>query len=316
MTHYLLDSREPHAIITSNRQELKLYHGNNYYLNDGNNFEIRIFNPLAFKLGVQIIFNGIKKSEKLLVLNPGQDVTLDRFIDEQRKMVYETYEVNGNSESVQKAIENNGLIEIKFYKEKGQKCNFNTKLNYSSPNTTVRSSGLPHYTSTPTLVGGRVIDRNAAMKKWSPVLDKLGVTTDEKRSWLAEYAELHQLNENIGYSTLSNCNGMGTVSSSNNIDNSEYVAENIDKNIKYAEYIAETKLETGRIEVGETSDQNMKEVHADFESDPIKIVTYKLLPISQKAIESKEIRQYCTSCGLRIRKDSWVFCPSCGEKLI
>jgi hypothetical protein len=55
------------------------------------------------------------------------------------------------------------------------------------------------------------IDKPKAVKKWAPVLDSLRVTDEDKRSWMAEYAEMHQLNENIGYSTLGNLQGMGAV---------------------------------------------------------------------------------------------------------
>ena len=55
------------------------------------------------------------------------------------------------------------------------------------------------------------IDKTKAMKKWAPVLDQLKVTDEDKRSWMSEYAEMHQLNENIGYSTLGNLQGMGPV---------------------------------------------------------------------------------------------------------
>jgi predicted RNA-binding Zn-ribbon protein involved in translation (DUF1610 family) len=27
------------------------------------------------------------------------------------------------------------------------------------------------------------------------------------------------------------------------------------------------------------------------------------------------VRHYCTSCGYRLRKESWKFCPRCGDKI-
>ncbi len=48
---------------TSNHNELKLYQGNIVYLNDGDNFELRFFNPLQEKIGVEIMFNGIRKGD-------------------------------------------------------------------------------------------------------------------------------------------------------------------------------------------------------------------------------------------------------------
>ena len=55
-----------------------------------------------------------------------------------------------------------------------------------------------------------IVDSAKAMKKWAPILDALRVQDDDKRSWMSEYAEMHQMNENVGYATL-NQNGMGRV---------------------------------------------------------------------------------------------------------
>ena len=56
-----------------------------------------------------------------------------------------------------------------------------------------------------------IVDNNKAQKKWSPILEALNVTEGEKKSWMAEYAELHQMNENVSYGTLGNIQGMGAV---------------------------------------------------------------------------------------------------------
>jgi len=56
-----------------------------------------------------------------------------------------------------------------------------------------------------------IVDKAKALKKWTPVLDHLQVSDIEKRTWMAEYAEMHQLNENVAYSTLGNIYGMGNV---------------------------------------------------------------------------------------------------------
>ena len=57
-----------------------------------------------------------------------------------------------------------------------------------------------------------IVDKPKALKKWSPILEALKVKDDEKREWMAEYAEMHQLhiNENVAYATL-NQNGMGNI---------------------------------------------------------------------------------------------------------
>ena len=53
------------------------------------------------------------------------------------------------------------------------------------------------------------IDKSKAIKKWSPVLENMGVT-GERVEWMAEYAEFHSINENA-YVNASNVSGMGAV---------------------------------------------------------------------------------------------------------
>jgi len=56
-----------------------------------------------------------------------------------------------------------------------------------------------------------IIDNQKAIGKWKPVLENLGVQDAYKQKWMAEYAEMHSMNENVAYSTLGNLNGMGAV---------------------------------------------------------------------------------------------------------
>jgi len=53
------------------------------------------------------------------------------------------------------------------------------------------------------------IDKQKAIKKWTPVLENMGVTGD-RTEWMAEYAEFHSINENA-YVNASNVAGMGSV---------------------------------------------------------------------------------------------------------
>ena len=53
------------------------------------------------------------------------------------------------------------------------------------------------------------IDKSKAVKKWSPVLENMGVAGD-RVEWMAEYAEFHSINENA-YVNASNVSGMGGV---------------------------------------------------------------------------------------------------------
>jgi len=78
---------------------------------------------------------------------------------------------------------------------------------------------------------------------------------------------------------------------------------------------ASNSIETGRIEKGESSSQSFSTTNGNFSYFPGKSISYRLITASQKPVESSEIRSYCTGCGTRIKKASWKFCPSCGEKL-
>jgi len=75
------------------------------------------------------------------------------------------------------------------------------------------------------------------------------------------------------------------------------------------------KLETGRVEKGEESKQDFESVDTKFETTAFHTINYTLKPESTKEKNVGEIRNYCTDCGYRIRKNTWSFCPKCGEEL-
>lgn len=245
MAHYRMTDKSPSAIITVDGNEKKIYEGNQVFLKNGDNFEIRFFNPLKEKIGVEIIFNGQKKNDGLLVLRPGEDITLDRFLGENKKMKFDTYTIDGDNSAAVEATKLNGLIEFNFYKEKS--------FNYTIYNTTsigtydTTSAGLPNFGCTSTY--------------------------------------------------------------SNNF--SEYVCES---NTSY-DYTQEKSLETGRIEKGPESEQELKTVDDVFDTTSFHTITYKMKPNSTKPKTVSEIRNYCTHCGYRLRKKSWSFCPKCGGKI-
>ena len=135
------DSKEiPQAFIatkdksTGTKNRLKIYGKcqdiKKVYLNDNEEFLIELFNPNSFKLlsAITIQGNPIGNS-KGLVLYPGQRVFLKRYLDSNNAFVFKIY----NVEKVMKhSIENNGSIEIKFYKEKENTTNknYNLYINY------------------------------------------------------------------------------------------------------------------------------------------------------------------------------------------
>jgi hypothetical protein len=57
------------------------------------------------------------------------------------------------------------------------------------------------------------IDKQKALKKWSPILENMGVLGEDRLDWMSEYAEFHSINENA-YVNAS-IGGMGSVISPN-----------------------------------------------------------------------------------------------------
>lgn len=93
------------------------------------------------------------------------------------------------------------------------------------------------------------------------------------------------------------------------LNSSYYSGQN---NVSYSN----TSIETGRIKEGEKSDQKFESSSGTFSFTAFKKIAYKLLPESRREfLKTSDLRSYCTSCGNRIRKKSWVYCPGCGEEL-
>jgi hypothetical protein len=101
------------AHLTINRGRVKLF-DDKIYLKNGSNFEIELFNPHSQPVMAKISINGNFLSESGLILKPGQRVFLERFIDDNKKLLFETYEVEKTEEALE-AIKNNGDVEVFFY---------------------------------------------------------------------------------------------------------------------------------------------------------------------------------------------------------
>lgn len=331
MTHYRMLDRAPSVVITSNRNELKLYQGNVVYLNDGDNFELRFFNPLTAKIGVEIMFNGIKKGDSYLVLNPGQDIILDRFLDEQRKMLFETYVVNGESKEAIEAIQENGIITFNFYKEYFNSYNNykqDVNINYDFPPKPYRvrtknKKGLPHYGNIPSQ-GTQGPQGPQGTKGVSGSSGTAGASgTSGSSVTLNGSFSTNSFNQNSRIYTSSTFISPGVFTSESD---QSYVSHDSlsdmtggSNNAYFHASISTTcmttELETGRIEMGDLSNQQLKTVNAQFAATPFHTVTYKILPYSAMNRTVGEVRQYCSCCGYRLRKETWVYCPKCGSEL-
>jgi hypothetical protein len=242
----LTGTMSPTANIAVNRNRLKQY-GEKIYLKSGTHYEIELFNPKTTKVLAKIYLDGQSISSSGIVLNPGQRVFLERWIDEPKKFLFETYDVEDSAEA-KAAIRENGKVRVEFYDQQ-----YLTNTIYLGPNRT-----YPYDT-------GR-----------------------------------------ITFDTPSTSNIYFTCNTTSDV---------IGNNTSIVNYSLFGSQETGRSEKGETSDQNFEFSDDSFLSWTCNTVHMQILPDSQKPVEVKEIRNYCTNCGTRHKKSSWKFCPNCGTKI-
>jgi hypothetical protein len=144
----------PNAHITVNRNRVKNYESN-VYLKDGTNFEIELWNPTTSKVLASISIDGKIISEKGIILNPGQRVYLERWIDDPKKFKFSTYSVENSAES-KRAIIENGRVVVNFYEE--IRKNFfpsgHTVVTTTTPSWS--PSTQPYYYTTDGLIGSSV----------------------------------------------------------------------------------------------------------------------------------------------------------------
>jgi hypothetical protein len=136
---------QPTAHITKSRGRLKTY-GTKVYLKSGSNFEIELFNPKPIKVIAKVLVNGQLLSDSGIVLKPGQRVYLERFIDEPKKFMFETYEVEDSPEA-NSAIVNNGKVQVQFYDELVNYPRLNTFGPISSPTWVYQPGTFCYYNS-------------------------------------------------------------------------------------------------------------------------------------------------------------------------
>jgi hypothetical protein len=119
-------------------------------------------------------------------------------------------------------------------------------------------------------------------------------------------------NNTIGLTHFSNS---GTSVNSAYYSNSTYTSGQDFKSMATIDSLNSNEIETGRIEGGSKSKQSFGTTNQEFEFFACSVSEWKILPDSHKPVETKEIRNYCSACGTRMKKQSWKFCPNCGEKL-
>lgn len=114
--YYNTNQATPYAYITQGKHRLKQY-GQNVYMKNGSEFELELFNPKQLTILAKIKINGSYIGGGGIVLRPGERVFLERYLDDAKKFLFETYNVDGESSEVMNAIRNNGEITVEFYDE-------------------------------------------------------------------------------------------------------------------------------------------------------------------------------------------------------
>jgi len=240
-------------ICNPNDKGRKSIKSGNIYLKNNEEFQIEIWNPLKECILADIRLNSQSISKTGLVIKPGQRVYLDCFVDDKKKFIFQTYEVEMTGE-VEEAIQNNGLMEVFFYKEEAQSLkNWSEKL------------------------------REVVVREYYPIY----VDRYPYRPYPVWYGNYYGTT-NIGTTYNSTTGGMNLT---NGVLNSSYTSDidlsnlNISNCFSSNSIPISNSMETGRIEKGEKSAQKFTEIDMDFEKNYIHSIVYQLLPESRKPIE-------------------------------
>lgn len=143
------------AYVSINKNRLKIYEDNKYYLSNGTNFEIELVNNDDKKYLVEIYLN--EQSIGSIVIGANSHNYLERYIDNNRKFqLFNTFEIDDVDET-KEAQERNGSIQIYFYPQ--------ISLNYPS-------------------FEGRISSINGLLKitTGSPVINYCSTTSDSLKS--------------------------------------------------------------------------------------------------------------------------------------
>lgn len=109
--------KSPTVAIAINKSVVRIFNSQIVYLDDGTEFQIELFNPTQDVLAAKISLNNKSISNSLLIIKPGQRIWLERFLDENKKFIFNTYSVENSKESIE-AIKYNGRVKVEFFKEK------------------------------------------------------------------------------------------------------------------------------------------------------------------------------------------------------
>ena len=292
------------AKVAVNKSLLKEYNNSDQnervvYLNNGDDFQIQLFNPERTTIGAEVYVNGEKLSG-ILVLKPGERIWLERFTDRAVKFKFSTYNVeDGYSEEVHNAIADNGVITVKFFKER--KKSYWWYDNTSNLIKKVSYDDLVYTTSTDASKYRNDINTANSVVVNSAMNNLLKPESTYSKECTCKFTSTLEADSISSYSCGSSMNEKSFKDSYGNLNLSNS---------------AETgnTIETGRISEGGYSSQKFNNVNIDFEYCPFRTEVIKILPVSRKPYNSSDLNKiYCTECGRRLNP-KYKFCPYCGTR--
>ena len=280
-----LTTKDELAKIAIAKNLIKEYKSSNsertVYLNDGTEFQIYLKNPYQTHLGIRIYVNN-QSIGNMLVLKPGQSYWLDRFVNENKRFLFSTYEVENTTE-MKCAINNNGKVRIEFFHEKEKIQTYPISVSWT---------GGPDYNDYSSICGSSINSVNTV----------LNATYDVKS---VPTSSCYYGCDVSSVSTLS----ASSACTERSVDDSHTTSRK--KGLAKESF----SLETGRVEKGSRSNQEFEYCDIDFDYYSFKTENIHILPSSQKKVNVEETRRrYCSQCGKKVSpKDK--FCSNCGAKL-
>lgn len=287
-TNYATTVTAPSVYVTKDRKRIKQYN-ETVYLNNGDEFELEFFNPTTGKVLAKIELDG-KSIGSGIVLRPGERVFLERYLNDARKFLFETYKVNGSSEEVKQAIALNGVVSVKFYNEQPPvvyTSYVNSTVTYASPPWTTTGTPYPGPTFTTCSYAPDSLSRGVSGQATS-----------------ANFFSSEVKSSNAGESS-----GFGDLGFMDLERSVEPRRRGFSKSLKSSK-----EIETGRLEKGSHSNQSFTYDSTKFNSYHTWMNEWKILPLSQKVLTKEDLKVFCTNCGTQRKKESHKFCPNCGEK--
>ena len=255
-------------IVNPKDKGRKSIKGDKIYLDDNQEFEIEIHNPLKESVLADIRLNGGSIAKTGLVIKPGQRVYLDCFVDDRKKFIFQTYTVDGDQESLD-AIVDNGLLEVFFYKEQAVTLqNWNDRFH----KVIIHEYHPVYYPVYP---------------RWYPTYYTLGTGGT---GTITTCNSINTLTTTSAYNTSSAYGGvLNNGSYGSSFTNCSLTSGSLTSGSAYYNSPVGGSLETGRVEKGEKSNQQFVDVDMEFEKNYIHHLVYQLLPSSRKPKDINDI---------------------------